>query len=219
MPLDFPNNPTSGQTYIDSDNNLWTFDGTQWGSEIFDDITNLNGLRDYNDLSPQIDDYIVWNDELHTWEAVPWQRIDYLIRVGFSANYNLWTASSTIEFDTVIEEQISSGIFNPTTHEITIPMSGYYQIDLQLQSISSSDIGASYGARAVLTLNGAEVMFIADTHPNGNDPQNIYGTELDSYAIIYWFKYGDKVTLTKDGSLSGICDYTKSFWQLKGVLI
>ena len=60
MPIDFPNSPTTNQTYT-VNGRTWIYDGEKWGLQSVGTNSTLDALSDVNAASPSSGDMLKWN--------------------------------------------------------------------------------------------------------------------------------------------------------------
>lgn len=215
MDIDFPSNPSTGQRFTDTDNNLWVFNGTIWSDELFPEIKELNDLEDYNDTNPQLGDCLFWDDETGRWMADPMRRVDYRIRVTYSQQVDLQTMSSQYHpFNTVLFEEGTSGAFDVVNYEYTIPMSGYYEIDIHFDTTYSMGTN-SFTAHQQLHVNNVNVLYLSDAIPTGLN--TAWGAGTGYSPMMYWFGYGERISIYQKYSMSGIAIPVRSYLDIRKI--
>lgn len=216
--LDFPKNPTSGQRFIDDDNNLWTFDGQRWGSELFETVNNLNDLSDYNDLSPVTGDVIYWNDDTSKWEARPLTRIDYYMKATFSTDIDTaYYGNQTLPYNTIILEEGTSGALNPLTYEYTIPMTGWWECDVHFRSDYSISSANTYTGSIYINRNGVKTIRMTDAFPHGL--HSTFGAGRGSLPTLYHFYHGDRITVYQWKTFNCTTIASQCYWSMRKMLV
>lgn len=215
--IDFPKNPVNGQGFVDPIGNLWQYNGTIWTSRTYGDVTELNDLHDYDDTNPQLNDYIAWNDVTGYWEAMPMTRVDYYLRVTFSAAWDGYPyGNQNIHFDTVMYEQGTSGHWDNTSHSYKIPFSGWYECEVNLTSddgISRVGLGTTgeywlnYDGNLIADLG--DVGMISHLSPVGAGFGSFY----------HYFGYGQQVGIYQKLSNIGDLQPVQSYFSIKKINI
>lgn len=209
MQINFPNNPITGQTFTDLQNNIWYFDGTYWGNEKYGTVTELNDFTDYDDLTPIADEVIGYEHTTGYWVSKELAMPDYLFRISPSVDLTITPLDRDIIFDQTDEEYGVSGR-HQVDSRYKIPKTGWWEIEFCL----SSPDGHSYSVQSWinLTINGVDTYALCGS--NSQNFANSRQSNISRVPIVVPLKYNDLIGirqpyLTGGGTISA----TRSFLQ------
>ncbi|NOR84487.1 hypothetical protein GQ473_00065 [archaeon] len=167
--LDFPSPASEGQKWVDPDDNLWQYNNASWGM-LVTQVQNIDDLNDVTYTSPNVDNFLYYDQGLEKWSPDVLKIDDYFFKVKLSVDFPCSDIETIVPFDIVVEEFGTTGKYSVTNYEYTIPQTGIWQFGIYYHlDNSTSNMDDGYRRLSFIKINKTVIRYIGEYHNQQGD--------------------------------------------------